>query len=87
MEFQFIIFTSKTCAPCRIYKPIVNTVLSEFNDHELISVDVDNNPEMAQGYGIRTVPSVVIKVGSSTHKLIGPMGSDDLRIHMKEIGL
>lgn len=46
------------CGPCRAYKPTFEKVskLDEFSDIEFEEMDVDENEELAEKYGVRGVP-------------------------------
>lgn len=51
-------FTAPWCGPCRMFKPVVQEVIAEGNDIE--EINVDDNQELAQKYGIMSVPVVLI---------------------------
>ena len=46
------------CGPCRAYKPTFEKVskMDEFSDIEFEELDVDENEELAEKYGVRGVP-------------------------------
>jgi len=55
-------FTATWCGPCRIQKPILEELEKEFDDKvEIKEVDVDQNQELAAKYGIRVVPTLIMK--------------------------
>lgn len=65
-------FTAPYCAPCRALAPEFKKLEAEFTDAQFITVDVEEMPETAQSYGIRTVPTVVIEANDAvTNKLVG----------------
>lgn len=51
----------KWCGPCRAYKPTFEKVskMDEFADIQFEELDVDENEEFAEKYGIRGVPSTI----------------------------
>ncbi len=54
-------FSAEWCAPCRMMPPILKQVKSHFGDRiRIITVDVDRNPVVAQKYGIRSVPTLIL---------------------------
>ncbi len=57
-----IVFTSPTCAPCKLQQiPIINKLLSEWGDRvELRIIDVTVEPEMASQFAIWSVPTTVV---------------------------
>ena len=60
-KFTLLYFWHDTCAPCKLFKPIVNTVIDIYASKiDLISVNVIEDTETAHCYGIRNVPSIVL---------------------------
>ena len=66
---KLIYFTAPWCGPCRQLGPVMEEVAREINVQK---VNVDNNPELAQQYGIRNVPTVVLT--SDGHEVIRKIG-------------
>lgn len=66
-------FWAVWCGPCRMVGPIVEEIANEYGDKAVIGkVDVDNNPEIAQKYGIRNIPTILfIKNGEVVDKQVG----------------
>ena len=52
-------FTAVWCGPCRMYAPVVEELVTEGYDIEKINVDVEL--DMAQQYGIMSVPTIVVE--------------------------
>ena len=63
------------CGPCRAYKPTFEKVskMDEFGDVEFEELDVDENEELAQKYGIRSVPTTLFlnNKGEVLDRLLG----------------
>ena len=57
---KFIYFSAPWCGPCRQLGPIMEEIGTEV---EVQKVNVDNNPELTQEYGIRNVPTVILVSG------------------------
>jgi thioredoxin 1 len=51
-------FTAPWCGPCRMYKPVVQEVISE--GHAIEEVNVDENQDEAAKYGVMSVPIILI---------------------------
>ena len=72
-------FWAEWCGPCRIIAPIVEEMSKEYKEKAVIGkVDVDANPEIAQKFGIRNIPTVLFfKGGEMVDKQVGavPKGS------------
>ena len=54
---KFIYFSAPWCGPCRQLGPIMDEVATQV---EVQKVNVDDNPQLSQHYGIRNVPTVVL---------------------------
>ena len=62
-------FTAAWCGPCRQLGPIMNEVANEV---PVRKVDVDNEPNIAQQYGVRSVPTIVlVENGNEKERLVG----------------
>ena len=53
-------FTSPTCGPCRIIKPIVQDMLEDNSDFSWMFVDTTNDPtDLASRFNVQYVPTMV----------------------------
>lgn len=61
------------CGPCRTLGPIVEEVAEDFEGQAIVGkVDVDNNQQVSQDYGIRNIPTILIfKGGEVVDKIVG----------------
>ncbi len=66
-------FWAVWCGPCRMIAPIVEEMAGEFQGKAKIGkLDVDNNPNTAVKYGIRSIPSILIfKGGEVVENIVG----------------
>ncbi|MEO1259109.1 MAG: thioredoxin [Bacteroidota bacterium] len=66
-------FWAVWCGPCRLIGPIIDQLSEEYEGRAIIGkVDVDNNPDIATQYGIRSIPTVVfLKHGSEVKRQVG----------------
>lgn len=54
-------FYADWCPPCRKLAPVLEDVAHEHSDHLLVAkVDVDKNRELAQRYGVRGIPHLIL---------------------------
>jgi thioredoxin len=66
-------FWAVWCGPCRMVAPIVEELAGEYDGKVKIGkLDVDNNPNTAVKYGIRSIPSLLIfKGGEVVENIVG----------------
>eukprot|EP00581_Thalassiosira_minuscula_P013630 CAMPEP_0183724326 /NCGR_PEP_ID=MMETSP0737-20130205/17862_1 /TAXON_ID=385413 /ORGANISM="Thalassiosira miniscula, Strain CCMP1093" /LENGTH=162 /DNA_ID=CAMNT_0025954889 /DNA_START=62 /DNA_END=550 /DNA_ORIENTATION=- len=78
-------FTATWCGPCKMIAPIFKELSDEFGSRaNFIKVDVDDNPEAAQKYGVSAMPTFLfVKGGEVVDRLMGA-NSDRLRELIEE---
>lgn len=53
-------FWATWCAPCKMIAPILDQISVEREDVVVAKVDVDQLPEVAKAYAIRSIPTLMI---------------------------
>jgi thioredoxin 1 len=73
-------FWAEWCGPCRMVAPIVNELAVEYEGKMVVGkVDVDSNPEVAQKFGIRNIPTILFfKNGEIADKQVGAVPKSKL---------
>ena len=73
-------FWAPWCGPCKMIGPIVEELATEFGDKAKITkVNVDNNQDLANKFGIRGIPTVMLfKGGKAVNSFVGVKSKEDL---------
>lgn len=65
-------FFATWCGPCKMLGPVLQQVADENNEVEILKVDIDENMDLAQKFGIMSVPTMIIfKGGEEVSREIG----------------
>ncbi len=73
-------FWAPWCGPCKMQGPILEKVSAEIGDKAVIAkVNVDESPELAAKYGIRSIPTLILlKDGENVQQFVGLQQQDAL---------
>lgn len=58
-EAVFVDFYADWCGPCKMVSPIVEELASERTDTKFVKVNVDDIPEVAERFGIMSIPTLI----------------------------
>ena len=73
-------FFATWCGPCKMLAPVFDSLSEELTDVDFVKVDIDQSLELAQKFGITTVPTMMIfKDGKVVDTLVGFMPKDNLK--------
>jgi thioredoxin 1 len=66
-------FWAEWCGPCKMIGPLIEELSREMDGQAVIGkLNVDENPDIAATYGIRSIPTLLIfKGGEIVDKIVG----------------
>lgn len=74
-EKVLVDFNANWCGPCRMLRPI----LEEIEGVKIVSVDVDNNEELAKKYGVMSIPCLILfKDGQEINRSFGMQPKEEI---------
>lgn len=80
-------FWAEWCGPCKALAPTLEEVGEAFADQiGVVKVEVDANQELAQKYGIRSIPTMMFfKEGKVVETLVGNVPKADIEESIKKL--
>ena len=65
-------FYADWCGPCRMVSPLVDEIAEEHPEYLVGKINVDDDPELAEKYGVASIPNlVVLKNGEVANQTAG----------------
>jgi thioredoxin 1 len=73
-------FWAEWCGPCKQIGPVLDEIATEMQDKLTVAkVNIDNNPEAPQRYGVRGIPTMILfKDGKPVATKVGSMPKTQL---------
>ena len=60
------------CGPCKMLRPVLEELSNEHSEVKFVSVDVDEEGEIAMKYGVSSIPCLVfLKNGEEVDRSVG----------------
>jgi thioredoxin 1 len=97
-EFNTILAQDKTvlldfyadwCGPCQMQLPVVDQLSEKYADQlEVLKIDVDKHPGLAQAYGVRSIPALfLVRDQAIQDKMVGYQSATVLEGKFKQLQL
>ena len=82
-------FWAPWCEPCKILKPLLEKLAEEYAGRFLLAmVNADENPEISQHFGVRSIPSVkVLFQGQLVDEFTGALPESEIRAFLDRFAL
>ena len=80
-------FWAEWCGPCRTLGPILDEIAGEVGANaKIVKVNVDENGDLAQQFGIRGIPTMIFfKNGEAAKTLVGVQPKDEIKKSLEEL--
>jgi thioredoxin 1 len=79
-------FWAEWCGPCHAVAPILDQIATERADQlRLVKVNIDEEPELAQRYGILSIPTIMLFKGGEP--AAAAIGAQPKRMLERSLGL
>lgn len=72
-------FWAAWCGPCRMLSPTVDEIADQREDIKVGKINVDDEPELAERFGIMSIPTlVIVKGGEPVGQSVGVRPKEDI---------
>jgi thioredoxin 1 len=79
-------FHADWCGPCQVMKPIFEKISKEVKGVNFFKVNVDESPETASLYGIRSIPTILfMKDGKEVDRVLGVVYENDFKSRISSV--
>ena len=80
-------FWADWCGPCKMLAPAIDAIAQQYEGKVLVGkVNVDDEPELAQRFGIMSIPTVMFfKDGKAVQTFVGVQPKEVLTAAAKEL--
>ncbi len=73
-------FWAEWCGPCKMIAPLIDEMATEYADRmAVMKLNIDENPNVAQKFGIRSIPTLMLFKDGTVHaQKLGAMSKSQL---------
>ena len=75
----YVYFWASWCGPCRMLAPVIDQLAAEQTDVKVCKVNIDEEPGLAQRFGVMSIPTVVLfENGQEKNRSVGLVPKEKL---------
>ena len=79
-------FWAEWCGPCRMVGPVLDEISKENDGVDVYKVNVDENPELSQSFGIQSIPAILfIPMEGQPQMSLGALPKGTIEEAIKEV--
>jgi thioredoxin 1 len=80
-------FWAEWCGPCKMIAPVLDQIADEKTGKvKIAKLNVDDSPELAAKFGIRTIPTLLLFQGGVVKEQMGPMAKKEIEKKLAAYG-
>jgi thioredoxin 1 len=78
-------FNAGWCGPCKMLKPLIESFAETNENVKVVSIDIDNEDELAEKYNVSSIPCLVLfDGGKEVKRNVGLISKDDIDTFVNE---
>ena len=78
-------FNAIWCGPCRMLKPVIDEIADTNDSIKVVSIDVDDEEELAEKYNVSSIPCLVLfDKGNEIERSVGFKSKEDIETMIGE---
>lgn len=77
-------FWAPWCGPCQMMGPVIDELAAEVTTAKIAKLNVDENPALAQKYGIMSIPALkIFKGGQVVKEFVGVQQKEKMKSELE----
>ena len=78
-------FNAEWCGPCKMLKPIIDEIAEENDKVKVVSINIDDEEELAEKYNISSIPCLILFVqGKELKRNVGFISKNEIETFIGE---
>jgi thioredoxin len=79
-------FWAEWCGPCHAIAPVLDQIADERSDLKVVKLNIDEEPAIAQRYGVMSIPTLILfKDGAPVKRIVGAKGKAALLRELADV--